>query len=49
MSRNNEFKSMVKEIIEYALDQYNKHFKNTYKDTNFVLYQNIHMKMHVAY
>ena len=36
---NNEFKSMVKEIIEYALDQYNKHFKNTYKDTNFVLYQ----------
>lgn len=36
---NNEFKSMVKEIIEYALDQYNKHYKNTYKDTNFVLYQ----------
>ena len=30
---------MVKEIIEYALDQYNKHYKNTYKDTNFVLYQ----------
>ena len=27
------------EIIEYALDQYNKHYKNTYKDTNFVLYQ----------
>ena len=46
---NDEFKSMVKEIIEYALDQYNKHYKNTYKDTNFVLYQkNIHMKMHVA-
>lgn len=36
---NDEFKSMVKEIIEYALDQYNKHYKNTYKDTNFVLYQ----------
>lgn len=36
---NDEFKSMVKEIIEYALDQYNKHFKNIYKDTNFVLYQ----------
>ena len=36
---NKEFKSMVKEIIEYALDQYNKHYKNTYKDTNFVLYQ----------
>lgn len=36
---NNEFKSMVKEIIEYALVQYNKHYKNTYKDTNFVLYQ----------
>ena len=36
---NNEFKSMVKEIIEYALDQYNKHYKHAYKDTNFVLYQ----------
>ena len=21
------------------MDQYNKHYKNTYKDTNFVLYQ----------
>ena len=36
---NNDFKSMLKEIIEYGLDHYNKYYKNTYKDTNFVLYQ----------
>ncbi len=29
---NKEFKSMVKEMIEYALDQYNKNYNNMYKD-----------------
>ncbi len=40
---------MVKEIIEYALDQYNKHYKNTYKDTTLFFIKNIHTKMPVAY
>ena len=36
---NPNFKTMLQEIIEYGLLQYEKHYKNTYKNTNFVLYQ----------
>ncbi len=35
---NNDFKLMINEIIEYALDKYKMKYANRYKDTNFVLY-----------
>lgn len=36
---NQNFKNMVSEIIDYSLLQYEKYYKNSYQNTNFVLYQ----------
>ncbi len=36
---NNNFKEMLLELIEYGLYKNNTYYKDTYKNTNFVLYQ----------
>lgn len=37
--KNNYFKSMVEELINFALNRYEKNFSDRYKNTNFQLYE----------
>ncbi len=37
--KNKQFKEMVDQIIEFGINRYNTFYKNTYKDTDLVLYQ----------
>lgn len=37
--KNNSFKSMVEELINFGLNRYEKNFSDRYKNTNFQLYE----------
>lgn len=37
--KNIEFKKILREIVDFGIHRYTEKYKNTYKDTNFVLYQ----------
>lgn len=39
MLENQEFYSIVKEVIDFGISRYNKMYSNRYMDTNFQLYQ----------
>lgn len=39
MLKNKDFLAMVKELIEFGIIRYEKNYKNTYQDTDFVLYE----------
>ena len=43
--RNEEFKKIVVELIEFGIDRYKRFYSDRYMGTNFQLYQNIHMRM----
>lgn len=39
MLLNPEFYDILKELVEFGISRYRRDYSNTYKDTNFVLYQ----------
>lgn len=39
MLKDDSFRQMVLELIDYGIDEYREKYSDTYKDTNFVLYQ----------
>lgn len=39
IDNNDSFSNMVKELIDYGIDNYNENYSDTYKETNFQLYQ----------
>ena len=39
MLRNKDFFDMLKELIDFGISRYEKNYKNTYQDTDFVLYE----------
>ena len=39
MLKNSDFYKIVEELIEFGISRYEKNYKNTYQDTNFVLYE----------
>lgn len=39
LAANTDFSNMVESLIDYGIDNYREKYSNTYKDTNFQLYQ----------
>ena len=39
MLENAEFRDILKELVEFGISRYERDFSNTYRNTNFVLYQ----------
>ena len=39
MLENAEFRDILKELVEFGISRYEREFSNTYRNTNFVLYQ----------
>lgn len=39
MLENAEFRDILKELVEFGINRYERDFSNTYRNTNFVLYQ----------
>ncbi|MGL6197427.1 MAG: DUF3427 domain-containing protein [Lachnospiraceae bacterium] len=37
--KNHDFRKMLSEIVDFGIDRYKKYYSNSYRDTNFQLYQ----------